>query len=160
MPYANCLNCTKLRYVKPSHLIQGWGKYCSHSCQAKFTQTKGQFFKCGICKKEVWRMPKEQKKSKSGLFFCSKKCSMSWKNSTVLSRENHPNWGGGLATYRDYMIRKGGEKVCSRCGINDFRVLAVHHIDHDRNNNSLQNLLWLCRNCHCLEHLKDADKNA
>ncbi|MBI4281264.1 HNH endonuclease [Candidatus Uhrbacteria bacterium] len=32
------------------------------------------------------------------------------------------------------------------------RVLLVHHIDENRKNNVLSNLVWLCRNCHFLVH--------
>ncbi|MHA1267983.1 MAG: HNH endonuclease [Candidatus Helarchaeota archaeon] len=38
------------------------------------------------------------------------------------------------------------------CGIVDDRVLAVHHIDSNRRNNSPGNLTWLRRNCHYLVH--------
>jgi len=30
--------------------------------------------------------------------------------------------------------------------------LNVHHIDEDRQNNALDNLVLLCKNCHCTRH--------
>jgi len=30
--------------------------------------------------------------------------------------------------------------------------LIVHHIDKNRNNNGIENLIWLCQNCHYLVH--------
>ncbi|MDP3989021.1 MAG: HNH endonuclease [bacterium] len=38
------------------------------------------------------------------------------------------------------------------CLTNCSMVLIVHHIDHDRNNGALDNLVWLCHNCHRLVH--------
>jgi predicted HNH restriction endonuclease len=35
------------------------------------------------------------------------------------------------------------------CGYDeDERILEVHHIDEDRNNNDIKNLCILCPNCH------------
>jgi 5-methylcytosine-specific restriction endonuclease McrA len=44
------------------------------------------------------------------------------------------------------------KEVCSRCGNKDRRVLTVHHKDGNRKNNKIDNLEWLCRNCHCIIH--------
>lgn len=44
------------------------------------------------------------------------------------------------------------DKVCEMCGIRDWNgrelVFELHHIDGNRNNNSLDNLMILCPNCH------------
>jgi 5-methylcytosine-specific restriction endonuclease McrA len=38
---------------------------------------------------------------------------------------------------------------CSVCGFDkDVRLLEVHHIDEDRQNNYLNNLIILCPTCH------------
>ncbi|MBL8031006.1 MAG: HNH endonuclease [Candidatus Doudnabacteria bacterium] len=50
------------------------------------------------------------------------------------------------------MKRHKMEPVCVTCKITDTRVLIVHHLDHDRTNNTISNLRWLCRNCHYLIH--------
>ena len=39
---------------------------------------------------------------------------------------------------------------CEICGYS--RALEIHHIDRDRENNSEDNLIVLCRNCHWLVH--------
>ena len=39
---------------------------------------------------------------------------------------------------------------CSMCS--SKRFLNVHHKDHNRENNKLSNLTFLCRSCHNLEH--------
>jgi predicted HNH restriction endonuclease len=33
-----------------------------------------------------------------------------------------------------------------------MRVLAVRHIDQNHKNNNVENLAWLCHNCHHLVH--------
>ena len=50
------------------------------------------------------------------------------------------------------MKRSHTPKVCTLCQITDVRVMAVHHIDEDRTNNKIENLVWLCHNCHHLVH--------
>ena len=61
--------------------------------------------------------------------------------------EKHPNWNGGIQSYRKILKRRGIEiKECSKCGIN--RKLVVHHIDKNRKNNDINNLQILCFKCH------------
>jgi len=50
--------------------------------------------------------------------------------------------------------RKFIKDKCEKCGANDKRILCVHHIDRDRDNNKLENLQTLCFNCHRLVHLE------
>lgn len=66
--------------------------------------------------------------------------------------EKHPNWKHGESDYRLLMLRSGRPLVCQRCGTMDERVLSVHHLDGNRANNRLENLTWLCHNCHYLVH--------
>ena len=150
MPRVICNICPKEFYVKPSHQKIGYGKYCSIKCKAE-CQQKGKFIKCDICRKKSWKMPKELKHSKSGKFFCSKSCQTFWRNKTYVG-PNHANWKGGWSIYRNILIRSGCVKICKRCGNDDVRILAVHHIDQNRKNNDINNLTWLCHNCHFLIH--------
>lgn len=49
-------------------------------------------------------------------------------------------------------IEQVKEKKCEICGNTEWMgqpiKLEVHHIDGDRTNNTLENLQWLCKNCH------------
>ena len=45
---------------------------------------------------------------------------------------------------------KALKKRCERCGANSS--LCLHHIDGDRTNNSLENLLTVCAACHTRLH--------
>jgi len=151
MPIAQCKICEKEFYVKPSHLLRGWGKYCSKLCQNQ-SQKTGKNIGCDMCGKQVWRLPKELKHSKSGKFFCGKKCQTLWRNSILYVGPNHINWKGGEHTYRNIMFRQKIPQFCRRCKLDDARILAVHHLDKNRKNNKLNNLVWLCHNCHFLIH--------
>lgn len=83
--------------------------------------------------------------------FCSIKCqhSFSW-NKIKIQIDN-----GNTMSYnsmRRYM-KEEIECKCVKCGIGDKwndEPLSLHldHIDGNSDNNSLQNLRWLCPNCH------------
>lgn len=45
------------------------------------------------------------------------------------------------------------EKKCAICG-KTTGAIDIHHIDHNYNNNNLQNLEYLCRSCHSKQHRK------
>ncbi len=154
MPNVSCKSCGKSFYAKTSHLSKGWGKFCSTKCQYK-SYLKGKFVFCGICGKKIWRKPRQLKLSKSGKFFCNKSCFMTWKNKTLLTGKNHPNWVNGESAGRGILERANRKMVCARCNISNKRVLIVHHKNRNRKNNKLSNLVWLCHNCHHLVHHYD-----
>ena len=45
------------------------------------------------------------------------------------------------------------DKLCTHCGFGIPDVLEVAHIDGDRSNNDLSNLVILCLNCHKMHAL-------
>lgn len=150
MPQVKCKICDKEFYVKPSHQKLGYGQYCSRVCM-HLGQRKGKWMICHVCGKETWKTPKDIKGSKSGKFFCNKSCSTLWRNK-LFSGKKHPNWRGGEYTYRRLMKTFNFPLICKKCGIHDQRVLVVHHLDRNRKNNKVENLIWLCHNCHFLVH--------
>ena len=158
MPTKACEACTKNFYAKPSHIARGWARYCSKICQNE-SQKTGKIIKCGMCSQEIYRTPKHHKHSKSNKFFCSKSCQTLWRNSVVYVGVKHPNWKFGKHTYRNVLLKSAIPKVCKLCKTDDIRVLAVHHIDRNRNNNKIQNLVWLCHNCHVFIHHYSEEAN-
>jgi len=75
--------------------------------------------------------------------------------------ENHYNWKGGIPKlYPSEFNKELKEKVrgryefsCAMCGTN--KQLCVHHIDSNKNNNHLMNLMCLCVSCHMkIQHWK------
>lgn len=65
-------------------------------------------------------------------------------------KTEYPYRGGVL---KDRLIKLRGHK-CEDCGLTEWKnqsiPLEAHHIDGDRCNNTLENLLLLCPNCHTL----------
>lgn len=125
--------------------------YCSRQCAAKARMTL-QKFTCFKCGKTFYRQPLRNLKSKSGKIFCSRSCSNSYTNTFRFKTS--------INTYRRIAFEKLPHK-CNVCGWNDDeRILEVHHIDENRKNNNIENLIILCPICHryLTLHLKTLDE--
>lgn len=158
MPIVKCKICFKEFYGKPFFLKRGQAKYCSPDCMHIASKT-GEIVKCFICEKETYKTIKELRVSKSKKYFCSKSCQTKWRNTEFVG-EKHGNWKGGESTYRDILKKNKISEICQMCSNDDSRVLAVHHIDKNHKNNKIENLVWLCHNCHHLvHHYKEVIKN-
>jgi hypothetical protein len=125
--------------------------FCSSNCKGA-SQRTGQYVNCCFCDEPVWRPQKELKKEKR--YFCGKSCQAKYFNQFQLG-DSHPNWTGGLSSYRDRAIRHYGKKCMNEvCEIQLNKIiipellLDVDHIDSDRSNNDLNNLQVLCVWCH------------
>lgn len=79
----------------------------------------------------------------------------------------HWNWHGGKNRYGysnyfkkiRHLIHKRDCFICQFCGRTEKEcldiykcVLDVHHIDYDKNNDSFDNLISLCKGCHTSTH--------
>lgn len=78
----------------------------------------------------------------------------------------HPNWQGGKSyepyplgwtkTFRE-QIRQRDNYRCRMCGVPEIecnKKLHVHHVDCDKKNLTLSNLITLCNRCHMKIHRK------
>ena len=115
---------------------------------------KGGLPKCKICKREL-------------LGYKTKIC-----RSCFTKSENHPKWQGGKS-FEKYgvefnynlkeQIRKRDNFICQQCKVKQKNLeykLIVHHIDYNKMNNNLNNLISFCRNCHMkLHNNKKYEKN-
>lgn len=151
-----CQICHQNFYVKPSLKKRGWGKFCSVQCRSQATK-KGEVVERNTCHLKIYRSLNKISRSKSHKFFCSKSCQSLWRNREYVESKSK-NWKDGRKSYRNILIRHHIKPVCEICGIKDLRVLNVHHRDHNRFHNQLDNLIWLCLNCHYLTHLNDKIK--
>jgi len=81
-----------------------------------------------------------------------------------LSGKNHWNWQGGKS-FEAYgiefnedlkeVIRNRDRRKCQICEKTELECgekLSVHHIDHNKHNNKINNLVSLCRSCHIKVH--------
>ena len=62
----------------------------------------------------------------------------------------NPYWKGGNTIYRKNYKHHYKKRFCWHCG--SKRNLCIHHIDNNRNNGGIDNLIELCRSCHCKIH--------
>jgi hypothetical protein len=82
------------------------------------------------------------------------------KNKPGLSMERNPRWKGGVS-FEPYepafnnklkeLVRKRDNYECQICGKKQEKLnykLNVHHIDFNKKNNALSNLMSLCKPCH------------
>lgn len=101
-------------------------------------------FHCSNCGKEIYRPNSKVKQNKSGYFYCSQQCGNEHKNKI---RKDNGEWDHSN-NYRRRALETY-EHQCCICGWNeDERILEVHHIDENRENNDINNLCILCPTCH------------
>lgn len=103
--------------------------------------TEEQKQKWSLLKKGYWAYNQEQKKRQE---------------LNTPKKENHPNWMGGISNGEyglDFnkklkeTIKESYNFTCQHC-FSTRLDLDVHHIDYDKTNNSLDNLIPLCKKCH------------
>lgn len=107
--------------------------------------------KCAYCDKEFLRPLSDLNKSKSGLHFCCrehKDLAQRLESGQNFQSMRPEHYGTTAKNYREKAFRE--YKVeCAICNWNEDKdVLEVHHIDGDRTNNEVKNLIILCPICH------------
>lgn len=76
-------------------------------------------------------------------------CSYSCSNTYFRSGSNNPNFNG--SNYRIKCFEKWGKKCCI---CDEDKIVAVHHIDENHENNDVQNLAPMCPTHHQYIHSK------
>ena len=97
--------------------------------------------RCQVCDSII----KNYKTSKGT---CSRACA----NTLFRSGENNPNWKG---KYQSVCFAHH-EKKCVVCG--EDKIVAVHHYDHNHENNDPKNLIPLCPTHHAYVHSRYANE--
>ena len=149
-----CEWCGDAFSVKPSRANQS---YCSTACASK-ANTGEQHHRWGggpsdkICEQcgqayTVGRAHAEVQR------FCSGSCM-----GKAYSGSESPSWRGGLSfqphgpefnNALKQTIRERDNYVCQICGSpENGRAHACHHIDYDKQNSAIDNLILLCTTCH------------
>lgn len=74
----------------------------------------------------------------------------SLRHSHRMSGKNNPAYTNGNShRYVGRSLTKVKPKVCEWCKTKEN--VQIHHVDHNRENNDLGNLMWLCHSCNMLE---------
>lgn len=130
-----CKTCGYEWSISPSTIMPN--NVAQHSFSG-CPECKYQEVECSYCHKKFKRL-KSQIKTEN--VFCSKECGNRFKNESVKILDD------GTA-YRRNAFNTYPHK-CAICGYNeDERVLEVHHLDENRRNNVIENLVILCPICH------------
>lgn len=149
-----CRFCDKEFEAPNREVNRGNGNYCSRSCGAKGKPkvVHEDNFSCATCNKPFYRSPSRAKASKNGLFFCSRKCKENMQRlSSGPSPIQPPHYGTGTVDYRKLAFLNKPNH-CAVCGYDKTAILQVHHMDHDRLNNQIENLEILCPTHHMEHH--------
>lgn len=147
-----CKTCGKTFFRTKSQMSEN--NFCSHECYGKFLTNKKRTKFCENCGKPLVNVQKK---------YCSKHCQKEhahnkyislWKNGTISGAIKSQNFIVSEHV-RKYIFNKYNNS-CAVCGwseINKFTNLSplqIHHIDGDCTNQTEENLILLCPNCHSL----------
>ncbi len=106
---------------------------------------------CLWCGKHFFVQPSWASRKKC----CGTRCHRKWRSSKF-SKGGNPNWRGGTSKLPyPFMWNEIKKKVMSRDGMicqnplcwGKCSIMNVHHIDYDKNNCDMLNLIVLCASC-------------
>ena len=148
----SCKNCGEIfvRRVKP---VKGKKKKecCSVFCVYEYKKKQRIKVNCRNCNKDLAITKSKFEHSKHKIFFCCRQCKDDGQKIGGTCPEIQPDhYGTSTNNYRKIYKNYTDESLeCYRCGYNEFEsAVEIHHIDKNRNNNNIKNLIPLCANCH------------
>jgi hypothetical protein len=138
-----CSYCNQ-PFLKATTKITNGANYCSRKCSS-LGYRKRQTVKCDACGNELIK-PQGRVKAFN---FCNRVCQ------SLAQKKNHSSPYRcfvrdeiTVGTYRRTAISLYGCK-CETCGVEDIAALLdVHHVDENKKNNYIDNLIVLCVRCH------------
>ncbi len=140
-----CTQCSVLFWVPKNQLTKR--STCSVECRGREAQRRTEV-SCATCGAPVSRALNKFR-SKSKLYFCSRKCKDEAQRIEGLPEIQPEHYGAG--PQKAYLIRLRGHR-CEGCDLTEWCgvpiALEVHHIDGQSDNNALGNRQLLCPNCH------------
>ena len=143
---------TKWENVKRSNRAHNVCPFCIQEDKEKIKKDNYTEVECAYCHKKFLKLKSRLKNSKSGLYFCCREHKDlaqrldSGKEFNILRPDHYGKISDNK--YRENAFRRYEHK-CAICGYNEEpKILQVHHIDENRQNNNIDNLIILCPNCH------------
>lgn len=118
-------------------------RFCSMQCGHYARDGFPMAIVCAQCGKET------KKYKQRGTLFCSKECLTLFERSVPRSKGIFTN----LREAKKELLKK--HAGCQHCNYSKYlEILELHHVDRNRRNNHVSNLILLCPTCHTLEHWK------
>jgi len=148
-----CDTCLSLFLKRTSFIKEK--NFCSRECSFKHQQNRA-LKNCSYCATE-FNIPISKLKSKSGLYFCTRKCKDEAQRIENGFTALHPDhYNTGHTKYKNKAFRTYPHE-CHVCKYGEHaELLQVHHIDSNRLNADIENLIILCPICHLAITIKKA----
>ena len=139
-------------------------KFCNMACRTTYYKIHGHprsiaktKIQCSGCGKTILKNPSQLKERN----FCSRKCASYGHRQKITGQDNgrfrSGRWTGYAAEFRDasIIVRKRTNGACVTCNRpENYPKHPVHHVNGNKFDNQLQNLVTLCTSCHKQIHAK------
>lgn len=145
--YVACDTCAAVFPKAKRFVCRDKHHYCSHDC-AQLGRRQRIDRVCPVCGQKFVVRP-HRIKSKTGVVCCSVQCK-NIASTLEMGIIKCDHYSDGSYTYRDIALRNYPHE-CELCGDKIVELLDAHHIDHNRKNNAVENLMLVCPYCHALE---------
>jgi len=142
----NCEYCGKLFWKAYKVYKITKHHYCCQECSKQGSKERIKL-NCLFCNKEFEKVKSKITKHN----FCCRKCKdQAQRIESNIKTLQPSHYKNGECAYRDKAFNTYVHK-CFNCGYDEYKeALEVHHIDGNRENNDVGNLMILCANCHTL----------
>ena len=167
-----CSGCGKVCYTRYKMRLKFANNFCDRKCYNKFQKKTGMFE--NVQRKPGWKHTEEAKDkiSLAGIgnkYNLGRKLTLEHRKkiSKAHGGEKSSLWRGGVENIQGYTplfskqlkerIRVRDNFHCRICGIPELECkkrLAIHHIDYNKHNCKVDNLISLCQSCHNKTNLK------
>ncbi len=162
-----CAWCKKTKEIFPSQNQEYNHNFCNRKCMGKWYSknktkenhpcwTEKTIIFCAQCDKSKKIIPSLKREYN----FCNQNCHSKWMSKNRCG-ENSPTWKGGISAepyckewnFDEFkeLIRNRDNNECQnpfcKNNCNPNHKLCVHHIDNNKKNCELWNLISLCRGC-------------
>ena len=128
---------------------------CAHCSNPFYPKKRGTYLRAKFCSRQCSAMARcihgRNCKNCGKYFIPSNGRSI---NCSLVCRIEYQIKRGRPGSYRQNAF-KSFERRCYDCGYDIHpEIILIHHINGDRGNGALSNLIPLCQNCHCLRHIQ------
>jgi hypothetical protein len=132
-------------------------KCCSPECGQKRRRIRFEV-ECKNCGNKCEKNLSQLSNSKSKFYFCCRECKDQAQRIGGVQEIMPPHYGTSQGREKCKKLLNKKNACCCDCGDKRRYLLCVHHIDRNRENNSLENLEVVCGSCHMKRHLAFNEK--